>query len=48
MVESGSRLAQAIERLPGFEPLEESSERYDVYDVDLQTLDRLVESQNTG
>ena len=48
MVESGSQLAQAVERLPGFEPVEEPSERYDVYDVDLQALGRLVESQNTG
>jgi hypothetical protein len=48
MVESGSRLAQAIERLPGFESVEEPSERYDIYDVDLQALGRLVENQNTG
>jgi riboflavin biosynthesis pyrimidine reductase len=48
MVESGSQLAQAMEKLPGFEPVEEPSERYDVYDVDLQALGRLVESQNTG
>src|SRR5918995_676669 len=40
MVESGSQLAQAMERLPGFEPVEEPSERYDVYDVDLQALGR--------
>jgi hypothetical protein len=48
MVESGSQLAQSIDRLPGFEPVKEPSERYDVYDVDLQALGRLVESQNTG
>ena len=48
MVESGSRLARAVEGLPGFEPVGEPSERYDVYDVNLQALGRLVENPDTG
>jgi Family of unknown function (DUF6077) len=48
MVESGSRLARAMDSLPGFERASEPSERYDVYDVDLQVLSQLVESRDTG
>jgi hypothetical protein len=48
MVESGSPLARAMDSLPGFERTSEPSERYDVYDVDLQVLSQLVESRDTG
>jgi hypothetical protein len=42
MVHSGSQLDRAMDELPGSEPVNEPSERYDVYDVDLQRLGRLV------
>jgi len=42
MVHSGSQLDRAMDELPGSEPVKEPSERYDVYDVDLQRLGRLV------
>lgn len=48
MVESGSPLARTIDRLPGFEPMSEPSERYDLYGVNLQTLGRLVGNPDTG
>jgi hypothetical protein len=38
MVEAGSSLDAALGRLPGFEPREEPSDRYDVYTVDLQKI----------
>jgi hypothetical protein len=41
MVESDSRLARVQESLPGFERVDEPSERYDVYQVDLRKLDPL-------
>jgi hypothetical protein len=44
MVRSGSRLDGALADLPGFEPVREPSERYDVYDVDLPMLDRLLDT----
>jgi hypothetical protein len=44
MVESDSRLARVLESLPGFERVDEPSERYDVYQVDLRTLGRLVDN----
>ena len=39
MVEAGSPLDSALGRLPGFEPREEPSDRYDVYTVDLQKIE---------
>jgi hypothetical protein len=47
MVESGSQLAREIDLLPGFEPVSEPSERYDIYAVDLRTLGRLVGNPDT-
>jgi hypothetical protein len=47
MVRSDSRLSRDIDELPGFHPLEEPSERYDVYAVNLGKLGRLVESPYT-
>ena len=44
MVRSDSQLDRAIGELPGLEPVQEPSERYDVYDVDLQRLDRLLDT----
>jgi Family of unknown function (DUF6077) len=44
MVRSNSQLNRAMNELPGFEPVSEPSERYDVYDVDLQRLDRLLDT----
>jgi uncharacterized membrane protein len=44
MVRSGSQLNKTIDELPGFEPVSEPSERYDVYSVDLQRLDRLLDT----
>jgi hypothetical protein len=44
MVQSGSRLDRTLGRLPGFEPLDEPSERYDIYHVDLRRLDRLLDA----
>ena len=44
MVRSNSQLDRTIGELPGFEPVSEPSERYDVYDVDLQRLDRLLDT----
>ena len=46
--EEDSRLAQTLERVPGFERTEEPSERYDVYGVDLHTLSGLVENRETS
>jgi hypothetical protein len=48
LVEADSRLAQTLERVPGFERTEEPSERYDVYGVDIQTLGGLVENRETS
>lgn len=42
MVHSGSGLDQGLADLPGFEPVSEPSERYNVYEVNLRTLDRLA------
>ncbi|MGH3087285.1 MAG: DUF6077 domain-containing protein [Rubrobacteraceae bacterium] len=42
VVQSGSGLDRGLDDLPGFEPVSEPSERYNVYGVDLQTLDQLV------
>lgn len=42
MVASGSPLAGAMQRLPGFEAVDEPSQRYDVYRVNLDRLARLV------
>jgi hypothetical protein len=44
MVRSNSQLDRMIDELPGFEPVSEPSERYDVYDVNLQRLDRLLDT----
>jgi hypothetical protein len=44
MVRSDSQLRKTMDELPGFEPVREPSERYDVYDVDLQSLDRLLDT----
>jgi hypothetical protein len=44
MVRSGSRLNGTLVDLPGFEPVREPSERYNLYDVDLPTLDRLLDT----
>jgi len=44
MVRSDSQLARTIDELPGFEPVREPSERYDLYNVDLQRLDRLLDT----
>jgi hypothetical protein len=44
MVRSNSELDKKIDGLPGFEPVGESSERHDVYEVDLPTLGRLVDT----
>jgi Family of unknown function (DUF6077) len=44
MVSSDSQLNRTIEELPGFEPVSEPSERYDLYKVDLQRLDRLLDT----
>jgi hypothetical protein len=44
MVRSDSPLDNALDELPGFEPVKEPSERYDVYSVDLQKLARLVDT----
>jgi hypothetical protein len=45
MVLSNSPLDRTLAGLPGFEPTEEPSERYDLYAVDLQRLDKFL---NTG
>jgi len=45
MVRSDSQLDRAIDELPGFEPVREPSERYDVYEVDLRRVSRLVDSK---
>jgi Family of unknown function (DUF6077)/Family of unknown function (DUF6541) len=42
MVQTGSRLDRTLGRLPGFKRLDEPSERYDIYHVDLRRLDRLL------
>jgi hypothetical protein len=44
MVRSNSRLDKTMDGLPGFEPMGEPSERYDLYDVDLQRLYRLLDT----
>ena len=38
MVTAGSSLEAALRRLPGFEPVEEPSDRYNLYNVDLRKL----------
>jgi hypothetical protein len=38
MVEAGSSLDAALGRLPGFEPRDEPSDRYDIYSVDLRKV----------
>ncbi|CAA9389745.1 MAG: hypothetical protein AVDCRST_MAG22-508 [uncultured Rubrobacteraceae bacterium] len=38
MVTAGSSLEAALRRLPGFEPVEEPSDRYNLYSVDLRKL----------
>jgi hypothetical protein len=48
MVRSNSRLNGALDELPGFEPVREPSERYNVYDVDLPTLARLLDAGDGG
>ena len=47
MVESDSRLRRALDRLPGFTPREEPSDRYVVYDVNLEKLEPLVGDPGT-
>jgi hypothetical protein len=42
MVETGTRLARTLGSQPGFERVSEPSRRYDLYGVDLRTLERLV------
>jgi hypothetical protein len=44
MVRSRSRLDGALVELPGFEPVREPSVRFDVYDVDLPALERLLDT----
>src|SRR5215207_1451106 len=41
MIQSGSRLNRTLGTLPGFERMDDPSERYDVYHVDLRRLDLL-------
>jgi hypothetical protein len=48
MVETGTKLARTLNSQPGFERVSEPSERYDLYGVDLRTLDRLVGGPSTG
>lgn len=43
MVQSGSGLDRALEDLPGFQPVSEPSEGYDVYKVNLQRLGQLIQ-----
>jgi uncharacterized protein DUF6077 len=42
MVETGTRLSRTLGSQPGFERVSEPSRRYDLYGVDLRTLERLV------
>lgn len=42
MVRASSPLDRTIDRLSGFAPMQESSKRYDVYEVDLRKLKQLV------
>jgi uncharacterized membrane protein YqjE len=42
MVESGSGLDDSMDELPGFESVREPSEKYDVYEVNLRRLERLI------
>jgi hypothetical protein len=44
MVRSNSRLGRTMDELPGFDPLEEPSKRYNLYAVDLRRLGGLVDS----
>jgi hypothetical protein len=44
MIRSNSRLNKALEGLAGFEPIREPSKRYNVYNVDLPTLSRLLDA----
>jgi hypothetical protein len=46
MVRSNSQLDRTIHGLPGFEPMGEPSERYNLYDVDLQILGQLLDTGN--
>ncbi len=48
MVPTDSPVRDSLDRLPGFELVEEPSERYDVYEVDLQRLDELVGEAGPG
>ncbi len=48
MIKSDSRLDRAVEELAGFEPVKEPSKRYDVYNVDLPTLSRLLDTADKG
>jgi hypothetical protein len=38
MIANDSQLSGALDRLPGFSPVETPSERYDLYSVDLEKL----------
>ncbi len=44
MVRSDSELTKAMADLPGFVPVREPSERFDLYRVDLPTLERQLET----
>jgi uncharacterized membrane protein len=48
VIRSASRLDKAVEELAGFEPVREPSKRYDVYNVDLPALDRLLDTTDKG
>ena len=48
MVRSNSKLGKTIDGLPGFEPVGEPSKRYDVYEVDLPTLGRLLDTADNA
>lgn len=48
MVRSDSPLSRALDELPGFESVSQPSERYDLYDVDLQRLGELIENGGDG
>ena len=44
MVRSNSRLGRTMDELPGFDPLQEPSKRYNLYAVDLRRLGGLVDN----
>jgi hypothetical protein len=48
MVRSDSKLGKTIDGLPGFEPVGEPSKRYDLYEVDLPTLGRLLDTADNA